>query len=105
MARERVEMHQMLKKLFPENQEPHVYFQPPQNTKIIYPCMIYKLSDMPQKWANNLPYHWERAYELTYITQDPNDPMAEKLIALRETKFNRYFSADNLHHFVYIIFD
>lgn len=105
MAKERVEMHKMLKSLFPERTEPHVYFQPPQNTKIIYPCMIYKLADMPQKWANNLPYHWERAYQLTYISQDPNDPMIEKLIALRETRFDRYFAADNLHHFVYTIYD
>lgn len=105
MARERVEMHQMLKSLFPAHMEPRVYFQPPQSTKIEYPCMIYKLSDMPQKWANNLPYHWERAYQLTYISRDPKDPMIEKLIALRETKFDRYFSSDNLHHFVYTIFD
>lgn len=105
MASERVELQRMLKGLFPNAQEAHVYFQPPESVKLVYPCMVYKLSDMPQLWANNLPYHWEHAYELTYISRDANDPMVEKLIALRETKFVRYFSADNLHHFVYIIFD
>lgn len=105
MAGKRVELHQLLKQQFPENTEPHVYFQPPQNTEIIYPCMIYKLSDMPTQWANNLPYHWDKSYELIYITEDPKDPVVEKLIALRETKFNRYYSADNLHHFVYTIYE
>ena len=90
MAKRRVNMHELLEQLFPLHQEPHVYFQPPQNTRIQYPCIVYKLNDMPTNWAGNLPYKWERAYEMTYISEDPQDPMVEKLIALRVTKFIRY---------------
>ena len=103
MASNRVELHQLLKAQFIET-EPHVYFQPPTNTKLSYPCIIYKLSDLPTKWANNLPYHWDESYEMTYISKDPNDPMVIRLIALRQLRFVRYYSADNLHHFVYIIY-
>ena len=105
MASNRLELHQLLKSQFSSQQEPHVYFQPPQNIQLVYPCMIYKITDLPQIWANNLPYHWDHAYHLTYLTRDPNDPVVEKLIALRKTKFGRYYTADNLHHFTFTIFD
>lgn len=105
MVKGRTELHKLLKSLFPKNQEPHVYFQPPQNTRIVYPCIIYKLEDMPGIWANNLPYHWDHSYEVTYITTDPQDPMIDRLRGLRKTRFNRPFVSDNLHHFVYTIFD
>lgn len=101
----RHDLTELLRQQFPKNTEPHVYFQPPENTQIQYPCIIYKLSNMPTKWSNNLPYHWDRCYEMTYITRDAQDSMVERLIALRQTRFNRYFSGDNLHHFVYTIYD
>ena len=104
----RHDLTELLRAQFPDHvQDPEkrVLFQPPATVKLEYPCIIYKLSDMPTNWSNNLPYHWERCYEMTYITRDAQDPMVEKLIALRETKFERYFSADNLHHFVYKIYD
>ena len=104
MASRRLELHQTLKQQFIAPTEPHVYFQPPQNTRLVYPCIIYKLSNLPVEWANNLPYRWTESYEMTYITSDANDSMVGRLISLRETRFVRYYSADNLHHFVYVIY-
>lgn len=101
----RHDLTELLRDQFPDRNKAVVFFQPPATIKLTYPCIIYKLSNMPTKWANNLPYHWDRCYEMTFITEDPQDPMVEKLIALRETAFDRYFSADNLHHFVFKIYD
>lgn len=96
---------ELLRAQFPRGTEPHVYFQPPATIRLEYPCILYKLSNMPTIWANNLPYHWDRCYDMTYITRDAQDPMVEKLIRLRLTKFDRYYSSDNLHHFVFKIYD
>lgn len=104
----RHDLTELLRAQFPEDiQDPErrVLFQPPATVKLEYPCIIYKLSDMPAIWSGNLPYHWERCYEVTLISRNPQEPMAEKLVALRVSKFERYFAADNLHHFVYKIYD
>lgn len=105
MGERRTKLRETLKSFFPAHMEPHIYFQPPSGHKLEYPCFIYHLSDMPQIWANNKPYKWEKAYEVEYITRDPEDPMRDKVIALPKCRWNRTFTNGNLHHYVYIIFE
>lgn len=76
----RPDFHRVLKALFDEN--PHVYFQPPKNTMLQYPCIIYKLVDIPAKYANNRRYIQKREYEVTVIDRDPDSPLREKILGL-----------------------
>lgn len=100
----RNKLHLLLKQQF-DFFEPHVYYQPPASVRIQYPCIIYKLNRIPSKWANNDPYHLEHSYEVILITEDPDDPLVDRLASLHATRFDRYYSADNLHHFVYTIYE
>ena len=83
----------------------HVYFQPPASLKLAYPCIVYKLEDIPQLYANNMPYQWYHAYQLTVIDRDPESKIREKIAELQTAKFQRFFVADNLNHFVFRIYD
>ena len=82
----------------------NVYFQPPESVKLIYPCIVYKLDDMPSIYADNLPYHWDHCYQLTVIDRDPESAVREAVAGLRYCKFQRFFVADNLNHYVFRIY-
>lgn len=84
--------------------ERRVHYQPSSNTQLIYPCIVYKLDDMPVMHANNLPYHWDHAYVLTVIDRDPESVFREKIAELPMCKFQRFFVADNLNHYVFKIY-
>ena len=82
----------------------HVYFQPPESSKMEYPCIRFKLSDIVNTYADNVPYNQATAYELTYISKTPDDDARYQLASLPMCNFDRHFMAENLNHYVYTIF-
>lgn len=82
----------------------HVYFQPPASVKMTYPAIVYNLSDIDKRNANNTGYKIDHAYMVTLISRDPVDERVDSLEALPLCSFNRYYSADNLHHWVFTIY-
>lgn len=98
----RPELHQKLKKLFPR--DPHVYFQPPESKKLEYPCIVYKLTEMPNKTADNVPYFEHRQYQLTVIDPDPDSELRERTAKLKFCRFVRPFVSDDLNHFVFNLY-
>lgn len=84
--------------------EKHVYFQPPSGTKLEYPCITYKLTNMPPIYANNLPYHWDHVYQLTVIDRDPESVIREKIAELPTCKFERSFVSNNLNHYIFNVY-
>lgn len=88
-----------------KSSEKRIYFQPPASVQLSYPCVLYKLTDMPPAYANNFPYKIEHAYELTVIDSDPNSPLREKIAKFPLCRFIRAYESDNLHHYVFQIYD
>lgn len=82
----------------------NVYLQPPATLKMAYPCIVYDLTDIISKFADNYPYKLDKKYSLTYITKEPDDPMLDKLAALQKCEFDRAFVSDNLYHFIFTLF-
>lgn len=82
---------------------PHVYYQPPENVKIVYPCFIYSDSDSGTVYANDEPYLRRSEYIVKYITKNPSPPMAEAMKRLPKTRFDRHYTAENLHHFSFVV--
>lgn len=82
----------------------NVYNQPPTKLKMKYPCIVYELSDIITKFADNYPYKTDKKYSVTYITTEPDDPIVDKLALLPKCEFDRQFVSDNLYHFVFTIF-
>lgn len=82
----------------------HVYFQPPNNYRMQYPCIVYQLDGMATKRADNTLYSNTRQYQVTVIDRNPESDLPDKVIELPLCEFNRFFTADNLNHYVFTLF-
>ena len=99
--RTRVELHHKLVEMLGSN---NVYFDPPENFKLKYPCIVYYLEGLADIPADNQTYRRLHRYNLTYITTKAEDPFAEELAALRYCTLTRPFAVSDLHHWSYTLF-
>jgi hypothetical protein len=81
-----------------------VYFQPPANVQMNYPCIVYKRDIAATKFAGNSPYRYTKRYMATVIDRDPDSEIPDKIAALPMCSHNRFFTANNLNHDVFIIY-
>lgn len=81
-----------------------VYFQPPLNVAMVYPCILYQLDGDRTKRANNRLYSRTKRYQVTVIDRNPDSELPGKVIELPLCKFNRFYTADNLNHSVFTLF-
>lgn len=83
---------------------PNVYFQPPTNILLEYPCIIYHRDFADTKFADNHPYDHVKRYMVMVIDRDPDSEIPDKVASLPMSLFNRFYTADNLNHDVYNVF-
>jgi hypothetical protein len=95
----RLQLHQLL-----ESFTPHVYFQPPTNVKLQYPCIIYKRDYATTQFADDVPYNHTLRYAITIIDRDPDSEIPKKVASLPMSLFNRFYTVDNLNHDVYNVY-
>jgi len=82
-----------------------VYFQPPENEDIVYPCVIFRLSNIKTDYANNAVYRGARAYLLTLIDTDPDSGYVEVLLnSFTAIRFDRFYVFDSLNHWTFILY-
>lgn len=81
-----------------------VYFQPPPNIKMVYPCITYKLTNQDLKRANNNVYLQKKQYAVTVIDADPDSVIPDKVSVLPLASFATRFIANNLNHTVYNLY-
>lgn len=99
MARERkrLELHQKLCDLLGSS---NVYYQPPSNIKMKYPCIVYHPNPSEDRYADNLRYLIYYSYSVQIIAHDPEyelfDTFADNFQYVTETSAR--FAADNLNH-------
>lgn len=82
----------------------NVYYQPPENLKMEYPCIRYSKSEMRDIYGDNLKYISRDVYDLVVISKKPDNPVIKKLLELPYTEFDRHYVADNLNHDIIRIF-
>jgi hypothetical protein len=82
----------------------NVYFQPPQNVQMIYPCIVYRRDNEVKHFADDKPYNIRTRYMITIIDPDPDSDIPKKVRELPLSTFNRFYVADNLNHDVYTVF-
>lgn len=82
-----------------------VYFQPPENVRMQYPCIVYSRRTGNASYADNKTYRYTQTYDVTYISKDPDDGFIEKfMMEMPTARYDRHYTSDNLHHdnfFVY----
>lgn len=93
----RWELDAKLRELLPDNW--HLYFQPPGERGLDYPCLVYAKSSGDTAYANNKDYMYHRRYELTFIYDDPDDETPRNVMRqLDYCRADRHFVTANLNH-------
>lgn len=82
----------------------HVYFQPPENIRMEYPCIVYARDFRKTEFADNKPYADEKRYMVTVIDRDPDSDIPDSVASLPKSSFSRHFVADDLNHDVYSVY-
>lgn len=82
----------------------NVYFQPPSNVVMEYPCIRYQRDNADTEFADDIPYRITRKYMVTVIDRDPDSLIPAKVAALPTALHNRSYPADDLNHDVYTLY-
>lgn len=84
----------------------YVYFQPPSTVRMQYPCIVYSIGEVnfSTRFANGLLYGLRKSYKVTLIDPNPDTVISDHLLRLPYCRFERYFAADNLNHYVYTLY-
>lgn len=99
MARPRLELHDLLKQ-FVDN----VYYQPPTNIHLQYPCIVYARDGSSVDRANNELYRHAQRYQVTVIDRNPDTQLVGGIEALKFSTFEDSFAVDDLNHYVFTLF-
>lgn len=83
---------------------PNVYFQPPSNVQLKYPCIIYERRSGDSIYADDSTYQFTYSYTITYIDSNPDSTVPEELAKLPFCKLDRCFTSDNLYHTTFIVY-
>ena len=104
----RIELDEVLRGILDFNEpdgDGHTYFNPPSSVKIKYPAIIYTLRGIDTRFANNGSYHRAPSYELILIDRNPDTEYLTKILDIPYTRFDRFYRADNLNHWVFTIYN
>lgn len=87
----------------PVNDE--IHFQPPEDVKLVYPCIIYSFDGFRTFHGNDGKYLLREEYTVTHIYQDPIEELHSTILSLfNYVSYDRGYIADNLYHDVYSVF-
>lgn len=82
----------------------NVYFQPPENVMMQYPCIVYSRDGASRIFADNAGYRRVQRYQVTLISRDPEHPALEKFGRLPLCSDSRSYVTDGLNHDVFELY-
>lgn len=90
----RTELHMKLL-----NISDNVYFQPPNNIQIKYPCIVYNKRIVDTKYADNEVYSMNQRYEVIAMSQDPDNTIPQQIMnTIPYCTISSTFVVDNVYH-------
>lgn len=98
---DRIQLQYLLERILGNK---NVYFQPPSNIHLKYPCIVYKYSDGNKQYANNNSYITRTKYSIQLIIDNPDNTIKDDLLALPYCVFDRFFAKNGLNHYNYQIY-
>lgn len=99
MAQPRSELHTKLLAI-----TPNVYFQPPANVMMQYPCIIYERDYALTAFGDDSPYRYTKRYQITVIDRNPDSDLPDLVSQLPMCIFNRFYASDDLNHDVFQLY-
>jgi hypothetical protein len=98
---QRLLFHEVLKDVIGTD---YVYFQPPPDRQLQYPCIVYERDNQSVKHGNNSVYNLRQRYQVTYIDRNPDGDPIDALSELSLSAFSRHFVTSGLNHDVFSIY-
>lgn len=83
----------------------HIYLNPPPSVRMRYPAIKYSLNNITPTFANDGPYRMAPSYEVILIDPEIDTPYLDKILRIPHCRFNRFYRADNLNHWVFTIYN
>jgi len=83
---------------------PDVYFQPPSNVVMQFPCIMYVRDSSLSAFAGNSAYLHVKRYQVTVVDRNPDSPLPDQVEKLPMCRFDRFFASDDLNHWVFNLF-
>ena len=96
----RIDIHNLLLEV-----TDNVWFQPPDNVQLTYPCIIYEMTDSSNQYADDNAYNVFVTYNVMYITDDPDniEEILSKIMAIPYATFIRTQIVEGLYHLYFDI--
>jgi hypothetical protein len=82
----------------------YVYFQPPANVLMEYPCIVYKRDVAFAEFSGNQPYIRVKRYQVTVIDRNPDSLIPDRVGSLPMCTHIRFFTKNNLNHDVFNLY-
>ena len=83
----------------------NVYYQPPENVKLLYPCIIYERGMSGKTtFANDKLYNHQVRYTVTVVDKNPDSLILDRMIELPLCTYEKHYTTNNLNHDVYNIY-
>lgn len=95
------ELEDILGGTLPENR---VYFQPDENSKLQYPCIVFERAPAYRAHADNSIYRSMHRYQVTIMDRKPDSPAVDTLVARSYCSPTASFVSDGLHHDVFDLY-
>lgn len=98
----RYELHEKLCEILGSR---NVYFQPPSNSSIKYPCIVYHQDVGRNFHADNTSYLFVDSYQVTVIDKDPDTQIPDKLQkSFPMIRRSGPYRSDNLNHYPFLLY-
>lgn len=78
--------------------ETRTYFEPPSDTDLNYPCVIYHQSADRDRFADNIIYKSEDRYDLIVVDEDPDSKLYKEFKKLLFCSLDRIYTSEGLKH-------
>lgn len=100
--RDRLQLHE---RLINVSGYSNVYYQPPENFKMVYPCIRYNQTVGDTKRASNKVYSYTKKYTITCIINNDKDDIIMKMLnSFEYCELDNTFVSDNLYHYVFTLY-
>lgn len=77
----------------------NVYYNPPENLVMKYPCIRYSKQRIDTRYANDKKYSKTNCYELMVITKQADPEVVDGILELPYSSLGTPYKAENLHHY------
>ena len=98
----RLELQTLLSGFLPTGSK--AWFQPAENTELVYPTILYEHDYNAVTYGNNKPYSVTRRYQITLIDRAADSAIKKKIEALPMCSMVRSFSTEGLNHTIYDLY-